>query len=80
MAAGLDPDRSRPIRLLDTYEVERAPIGRRNVEMSMVPGGGGTDDGLLEDGIVPRRSPGARAPHAWLASRTERVSTLDLFG
>ena len=35
--------------LLDTYEVERAPIGRRNVEMSMVPGGGGTDDGLLED-------------------------------
>ena len=35
--------------LLDTYEAERAPIGRRNVEMSMVPGGGGTDDGLLED-------------------------------
>jgi 2-polyprenyl-6-methoxyphenol hydroxylase-like FAD-dependent oxidoreductase len=35
--------------LLDTYEVERGPIGRRNVEMSMVPGGGGTDDGLAED-------------------------------
>jgi hypothetical protein len=35
--------------LLDSYEAERGPIGRRNVEMSMVPGGGGTDDGLAED-------------------------------
>jgi hypothetical protein len=35
--------------LLDTYEAERAPIGRRNVELSMAPGGGGTDDGLAED-------------------------------
>jgi putative polyketide hydroxylase len=36
--------------LLDSYEAERGPVGRRNVEMSMVPdGGGGTADGLLED-------------------------------
>jgi 2-polyprenyl-6-methoxyphenol hydroxylase-like FAD-dependent oxidoreductase len=39
--------------LLDTYEAERAPIGRRNVELSMAPGGGGSDDGLAEDlGVV----------------------------
>jgi hypothetical protein len=35
--------------LLETYEAERGPIGRRNVAMSMTPGGGGTDDGLVED-------------------------------
>jgi 2-polyprenyl-6-methoxyphenol hydroxylase-like FAD-dependent oxidoreductase len=35
--------------LLDTYEIERGPIGRRNVAMSMAPGGGGSDDGLAED-------------------------------
>ena len=37
-------------RLLDTYETERGPIGRRNVALSMVPdGGGGSADGLEED-------------------------------
>ncbi|HET9458219.1 MAG TPA: FAD-dependent monooxygenase [Candidatus Limnocylindrales bacterium] len=91
--------------LLDSYEAERAPIGRRNVELSMALGGGGTDDGLAEDlGVVvassaiaadpgagpardpaaavfpPDGRPGSRAPHAWLASGAERVSTLDLFG
>ena len=36
--------------LVDSYEAERGPVGRRNVAMSMVPGeGGGTADGLLED-------------------------------
>ena len=35
--------------LLETYEAERGPIGRRNVAMSMVPGGGGSDSGLAED-------------------------------
>jgi putative polyketide hydroxylase len=35
--------------LLDTYEIERGPIGRRNVEMSMHQGGGGSEDGLAED-------------------------------
>jgi hypothetical protein len=35
--------------LLDTYEAERGPIGRRNVAMSMQPVGGGSDDGLAED-------------------------------
>ena len=42
--------------LVDSYEAERGPVGRRNVAMSMVPGeGGGTADGLLEDlGAVVR--------------------------
>ena len=42
--------------LLESYETERGPIGRRNVAMSMVPdGGGGSADGLLEDlGAVVR--------------------------
>jgi putative polyketide hydroxylase len=36
--------------LVDSYEVERGPVGRRNVAMSMVPeGGGGSADGLAED-------------------------------
>ena len=35
--------------LLDTYEAERGPIGRRNVALSMQPAGGGSDDGLVED-------------------------------
>ena len=35
--------------LLDSYEAERGPVGRRNVEMSMIVGGGGSDDGLIED-------------------------------
>jgi 2-polyprenyl-6-methoxyphenol hydroxylase-like FAD-dependent oxidoreductase len=35
--------------LLDSYEAERGPIGRRNVAMSMAPAGGGSDDGLAED-------------------------------
>jgi 2-polyprenyl-6-methoxyphenol hydroxylase-like FAD-dependent oxidoreductase len=35
--------------LLDTYEAERGPIGRRNVALSMDQGGGGSDDGLAED-------------------------------
>jgi putative polyketide hydroxylase len=35
--------------LLDTYLAERGPIGRRNVELSMQPAGGGSDDGLAED-------------------------------
>lgn len=41
--------------LLDTYEAERGPVGRRNVALSMAPGGGGSDDGLAEDlGTVVR--------------------------
>jgi 2-polyprenyl-6-methoxyphenol hydroxylase-like FAD-dependent oxidoreductase len=35
--------------LLDTYEGERGPIGRRNVALSAMPGGGGSEDGLAED-------------------------------
>ena len=35
--------------LLDSFETERGPLGRRNVALSMVPGGAGSDDGLAED-------------------------------
>ncbi len=35
--------------LLDSHATERGPIGRRNVELSMTPGGDGSDDGLIED-------------------------------
>ncbi len=39
--------------LLETYEAERGPVGRRNVALSMTPGGGGSEDGLLEDlGVI----------------------------
>jgi 2-polyprenyl-6-methoxyphenol hydroxylase-like FAD-dependent oxidoreductase len=39
--------------LLDTYETERGPIGRRNVALSLSPAGGGSSDGLREDlGVV----------------------------
>jgi 2-polyprenyl-6-methoxyphenol hydroxylase-like FAD-dependent oxidoreductase len=39
--------------LLDTYEPERGPVGRRNVALSTSPAGGGSADGLSEDlGVV----------------------------
>jgi len=76
--------------LLDTYEAERGPIGRHNVAMSMVPGGGGSDDGLAEDlgwvvgspelAFPPDGRPGTRAPHLWLEIGGRRLSTLDWFG
>ncbi|MEZ0241232.1 MAG: FAD-dependent monooxygenase, partial [Chloroflexota bacterium] len=76
--------------LLDTYEAERGPIGRRNVAMSMAPGGGGSDDGLAEDlgwvvgspeiAFPPDGRPGSRAAHAWVRVDGRRRSTLDLFG
>ena len=66
--------------LLDTYEAERGPIGRRNVALSMEPDGGGSDDGLAEDlGPISAR-PGDRAPHVWVTLDGPRRSTLDLFG
>jgi len=58
--------------------------------MSMVPGGGGSDDGLSEDlgwvlgssslAFPPDGRPGTRAPHAWVRVDGRRRSTLDLFG
>jgi len=76
--------------LLDSYEAERGPIGRRNVALSMAPAGGGSDDGLAEDlgslvasaaiAFPPDGRPGSRAPHAWLDVAGTRISTLDLFG
>ncbi len=66
--------------LLDTYEAERGPIGRRNVAMSMVEGGGGTDDGLLEDLGPLEGRVGQRALHVWLSDGDQPRSTLDLVG
>ena len=49
--------------LLATYEAERGPIGRGNVAMSMVPGGGGSNYGLAEDlELAPRRVRSALLP------------------
>ena len=71
--------------LLDSYEAERGPIGRRNVAMSMAPAGGGSDDGLAEDlgslvasaaiAFPPdgRPGPGRRTP----GSTSRRVADLD---
>jgi putative polyketide hydroxylase len=65
-------------RLLDSYELERGPIGRRNVALSMAEGGGGTDDGLLEDLGPLDAKVGQRLPHVWLGAGEGRRSTLDL--
>jgi len=35
--------------LLDTYEAERGPVGRHNLELAAQQGGNGTPDGLTED-------------------------------
>jgi putative polyketide hydroxylase len=35
--------------LVESHEVERGPIGRRNVALSMAPGDAGSADGLVED-------------------------------
>lgn len=64
--------------LLDTYETERGPIGRRNVALSMMQGGG-TDDGLREDLGPLEGLPGQRMLHAWLDADQSR-STLDVIG
>jgi putative polyketide hydroxylase len=64
--------------LLDSYQAERGPIGRRNVRLSMAEGGGGTDDGLLEDLGPLEAAVGQRLPHVWLGAGERRRSTLDL--
>jgi 2-polyprenyl-6-methoxyphenol hydroxylase-like FAD-dependent oxidoreductase len=67
--------------LLDSYEAERGPIGRRNVAMSMAPAGGGSDDGLAEDLgslVASPRSPSTRPPRPSRArSPSRRTAGLD---
>jgi 2-polyprenyl-6-methoxyphenol hydroxylase-like FAD-dependent oxidoreductase len=76
--------------LLDSYEAERAPVGRANAEASLRTGVGA--DGahaVIQDFGVRYDSPavlaghalaGLRAPHAWVEVDGRSVSTLDLFG
>jgi putative polyketide hydroxylase len=75
--------------LLDSYEAERAPVGRVNAEASMHSAMGAAIDPLGQDFGVRYTSSaiigssglaGRRAPHAWVLVQDRQVSTLDLFG
>jgi putative polyketide hydroxylase len=75
--------------LLDSYEPERAPVGRANAEASMQTLMGAAIDPLAQDFGVHYTSSailgssglaGRRAPHAWVLVQDRQVSTLDLFG
>jgi putative polyketide hydroxylase len=73
--------------LLDSYEAERAPVGRANAEASMHTAVGAKVDPLAHDfgvryrssAVVGGRLAGRRAPHAWVAVQDRQISTLDLF-
>ncbi|HEY5783727.1 MAG TPA: FAD-dependent oxidoreductase [Microlunatus sp.] len=73
--------------LLDSYELERRPIGEANVRRSLVRGPQPPADGLSWDTGVHYTSPviasgggtGQRAPHVWIRYHGARVSTVDLF-
>ncbi len=74
--------------LLDSYELERRPVGEANVRRSLVRGPQPPADGLAWDTGVHYASPviasgagvGDRAPHVWVQHRGRApVSTLDLF-
>ena len=74
--------------LLDSYEAERAPVGRANAEASMHTAVGAKVDPLAHDfgvrylssAVVSGRLAGRRAPHAWVMVQNRQLSTLDLFG
>ena len=75
--------------LLDSYEAERAPVGRANAEASMHSLMGAPTDPLAQDFGVRYTSAavighsglaGRRAPHAWVMVQDRRLSTIDLFG
>ena len=74
--------------LLDSYELERRPIGEANVRRSLQRGPNGEADGLAWDIGVQYSSPvfgsgvgvGGRAPHLWVRRPSGGASTLDLFG
>ena len=75
--------------LLDSYEAERAGVGRANAQASLQTAlGAPTTSALAQDfGVVYRSaaiqgpSPlvGRRAPHAWITLAGRSVSSLDLF-
>jgi putative polyketide hydroxylase len=76
--------------LLDSYEAERAPVGRANAEASLRTGIGADgahamiqDFGVRYDSgaiLSGHELAGLRAPHAWIESAGRSISTLDLFG
>jgi putative polyketide hydroxylase len=75
--------------LLDSYEAERAPVGRANAQASLVPAlASDSAHAIAQDLGVRYDSPavrpghhlaGLRAPHAWVEVDGRMVSTLDLF-
>ncbi len=73
--------------LLDSYQLERRPIGEANVRRSLLRGPQPPANGLAWDTGVHYTSPviasglgtGQRAPHVWVDYRGTRISTLDLF-
>jgi 2-polyprenyl-6-methoxyphenol hydroxylase-like FAD-dependent oxidoreductase len=71
--------------LLDSYEIERRPIGTDNVLRSLRRAPETEGDGLAWDVGVHYASAvldavaGMRAPHAWIRRDGRRISTLDLF-
>src|SRR5918998_86074 len=75
--------------LLDSYEAERAPVGRAKAEASMHTAIGAAVDPLAHDFgvcyassaiIGGSRLAGRRAPHAWAVVQDRRVSPPRLLG
>ena len=76
--------------LLDSYEPERAPVGRANAAASLESRQGSDFEQALAQDFGVRYASGAvldghvlagrRAPHAWVSVDGRSVSTLDLFG
>jgi hypothetical protein len=75
--------------LLDTYEPERAPVGRANARASLQTAIGSPSGSAMEHdfGVVYASRAvigsgglaGRRAPHAWVTVDSSEVSSLDLF-
>ena len=76
--------------LLDSYEPERAPVGRANAAASLESRQGSDFEHALAQDFGVRYVSGAvlgdhvltglRAPHAWVSVERRSVSTLDLVG
>jgi putative polyketide hydroxylase len=71
--------------LLDSYEAERRPVGRRNAMRTLqpdapeAPGSLAWDLGVTYTSDVIADGCGERAPHRWITVGGRRMSTLDLF-
>jgi putative polyketide hydroxylase len=75
--------------LLDSYEAERAPVGRANAEASLISALASDSAHAMAQDLGVRYAStvvlgdhdlaGRRAPHAWVRVAGRTVSTLDLF-